>query len=206
MTGFVVGLRGGIGTGKSTVSDLFAARGIVVADADVSARTIVEPGKPAFKAIVEHFGEQILQADGTLNRAALRERIFSDENERKLLESITQRRIIEDMFEIVSAAASPYCILVLSTGLGKTPMMQRLLVVDAPADLQIKRVMTRDNNTRAQVEAIMAVQPSREVRIADADDLIINDGDMVRLKLEVDRLHELYLSLATDKITAESHG
>ncbi len=204
MTQYVIGLRGGIGTGKSTVSDLFAAKGIVIADADVSARTIVEPGKPAYDAIVAHFGREILQEDQTLDRAALRSRVFSDADERQFLESVTQRRIIEDLYEIVTGATSPYSILVLSTGLGKTAMMQRLLVVDAPAELQVERAMQRDNNTREQVEAIMAVQPTRDVRVREADDLIINDGDLSKLSLEVDQLHQLYLSLANQ--TAESHG
>lgn len=196
MTPYVVGLRGGIGTGKSTVSDMFAEKDITVADADVSARTIVEPDKPAYEAIVDYFGEKILNADRTLDRAALRERIFNDEDERKFLEGVTQRRIVEDLLEVIKTSTSRYNILVLSTGLGKMPMMQRLLVVDAPESLQLERVMARDNNTRDQVEAIMAAQPSRELRVKDADDLIVNDGDREELALAVDKLHQLYLSLA----------
>lgn len=197
MSKFVVGLRGGIGTGKSTVSDLFANAGIVVADADLSARTVVEPGKPAYKAIVERFGRSVLQADEKLDRAALRELVFSDNEHRLFVEKQTHRPIIEDLLNITSSAESAYAILVLSTGIGKNPMMQRLLVVDAPLENQISRVMQRDNNTREQVEAILRAQPDREARLTDADDVIINDGEPEKLALEVQKLHRLYLSLST---------
>ena len=196
MSGFVVGLRGGIGTGKSTVSDLFAERGIIIADADISARTVVQPGKPAYLAIVERFGNPVLETDGSLNRATLRELVFRDSEHRKFVEQQTHGPIIEDLWRIVREAPSPYAILVLSTGLGKNPMMQRLLVVDAPVEIQVKRVMARDNNTREQVEAILRAQPDRTTRVAEADDLIINDGDRKRLVLEVEKLDQLYLSLS----------
>ncbi len=197
MSKFVVGLRGGIGTGKSTVSDLFAGAGIVVADADISARTVVEPGMPAYLAIVERFGESVLQDDKTLDRAALRELVFSDNEHRLFVEKQTHRPIIEDLLNITSSAESAYAILVLSTGIGKNPMMQRLLVVDAPLENQVSRVMQRDNNTREQVEAILRAQPDREARLTDADDVIINDGEPEQLALEVQKLHRLYLSLST---------
>jgi dephospho-CoA kinase len=196
MSNFVVGLRGGIGTGKSTVSDLFADAGIVVADADVSARTVVEPGKPAYVAIVERFGESVLQEDKKLDRAALRELVFSDNDHRLFVEKQTHGPIIQDLLNITSSADSDYAILVLSTGIGKNPMMQRLLVVDAPLETQVNRVMQRDNNTREQVEAILRAQPDRETRMTDADDVIINDGKQENLVLEVRKLHQLYLSLS----------
>jgi dephospho-CoA kinase len=192
MTDYVVGLRGGIGTGKSTVSDLFADKGIVIADADISARTVVEPGKPAYLALIEKFGDSILQADGTLDRAKMRARVFSNEQDRKFLESQTHGPIIEDLMQSIQNAESEYALLVLSTGTGKWPIMQRLLVVDAPIELQIERVMARDNNSREQVEAIINTQPPREVRVKDADDIILNDGDSEQLKLEVEKLHQLY--------------
>jgi dephospho-CoA kinase len=197
MSKFVVGLRGGIGTGKSTVSDLFAGTGIVVADADVSARTVVEPGKPAYEAIARRFGESVLQEDKKLDRAALRELVFSDKEHRLFVEKQTHGPIIEDLLNITSSADSDYAILVLSTGIGKNPMMHRLLVVDAPLENQISRVMQRDNNTREQVEAILRAQPDRETRMTDADEVIINDGEQENLALEVQKLHQLYLSLST---------
>lgn len=198
MSEFVVGLRGGIGTGKSTVSDLFAEKGIEVADADVSARRVVEPGKPAYRAIVEHFGSEVLQPDNTLDRPALRKIVFADEARRRFLESQTVGPIVQDLAEQISTATSEYAVLVLSTGLGKTPQMNRLLVVDAPVDVQIERVMVRDGNNRQQVEAIINAQPPREYRVRDADDIILNDGDVDRLSVEVEKLHALYLSLARD--------
>jgi dephospho-CoA kinase len=193
---FVVGLRGGIGTGKTSVSDLFAARSVTVADADISARRVVEPGRPAYKKIVEHFGQDILLPDETLDRAKLREIVFQDPASRSFLEQQTQRPIVDDLLTWINDAESAYAILVLSTGLGKWPLMQRLLVVDATRDSQIRRVMARDNNSRQQVEAILNAQPSREDRLQDADDIIVNEGDLAGLELEVEKLHALYLALS----------
>ena len=197
MAEFVVWLRGGIGTGKSTVSDLFSGMWITIADADVSARTVVEPGKPAYNAIVDKFGKSVLQEDRQLDRAALRELVFSDNAHRLFVEKLTHGPIIQDLMSIVSSATSDYAILVLSTGIGKNPMMHRLLVVDAPLETQISRVMQRDNNNRAQVEAIIRAQPDRQTRMTDADDVIVNDADPRDLSLEVQKLHQLYLSLST---------
>jgi len=197
MSEFIVGLRGGIGTGKSTVSKLFADSGVVVADADISARTVVEPGKPAYEAILKRFGESVLQEDRRLNRAALRELVFSDNEHRLFVEKQTHGPIIEDLLAVTSSANSDYAILVLSTGIGRNPMMHRLLVVDAPLKNQISRVMQRDNNTYEQVEAILRAQPDRETRMTDADDVIINDGEQHRLALEVQKLHQLYIALST---------
>jgi dephospho-CoA kinase len=199
MSKFIVGLRGGIGTGKSTVSELFADYGVVVADADISARTVVEPDKPAYEAILDRFGESILQKNRTLDRAALRELVFSDKDHRLFVEKQTHRFIIEDLLTITSRADSDYAILVLSTGIGKNPMMHRLLVVDAPLETQIGRVMQRDHNTHEQVEAILRAQPDRETRMTDADDVIINDGEQHQLALEVKKLHQLYLALSTHR-------
>ena len=196
MSEFIVGLRGGIGTGKSTVSEMFADFGIAIADADISARTTVEPGKPAYEAIVERFGESILQKDRTLDRAALRELVFSDSEHRLFIEKQTHRSIIEDLLSIASNGDSDYAILVLSTGVGKKPMMHRLLVVDAPLENQISRVMQRDNNTYDQVKAILRAQPDRENRMTDADDVIINDGEQQQLAKKVQKLHKLYLALS----------
>jgi dephospho-CoA kinase len=196
MSKFIVGLRGGIGTGKSTVSELFADFGIVIADADISARTTVEPGKAAYEAIVERFGESVLRKDRTLDRAALRKLVFSDNKHRLFMEKQTHRSIIEDLLSITSNGDSDYAILVLSTGVGKNPMMHRLLVVDAPLESQISRVMRRDNNTYEQVKAILRAQPDRETRMTDADDVIINNREQQQLAKEVHKLHKLYLALS----------
>ena len=199
MSNYVVGLRGGIGTGKSCVSDLFASKGIVVADADVAARRIVEPGQPAYKAIIEYFGNAVIEKNGELNRAKLREIVFKDEAKRIFLESKTRGPIVQDLFDEIVKAQSPYTLLVLSRGLGKVMGMDRLLIVDAPLELQIKRVMLRDNNAQDQVEAIISAQPSREQRVKDADDIIVNDAEIDQLVLQVEELHALYLSEAERK-------
>ena len=199
MSNYVVGLRGGIGTGKSCVSDLFASKGIVVADADVAARRIVEPGRPAYKAIIEYFGDAVIEKNGELNRAKLRELVFKDEAKRIFLESKTRGPIVQNLFDEIVKAQSPYTLLVLSTGLGKVMGMDRLLIVDAPLELQIKRVMLRDNNAQHQVEAIISAQPSREQRVKDTDDIIVNDAEIDQLVLQVEKLHALYLSEAERK-------
>ena len=199
MSEFIVGLRGGIGTGKSTVSKLFADSGVVVADADISARTVVEPGKPAYEAILKRFGKSVLHEDRRLNRAALRELVFSDNEHRLFVEKQTHGPIIEDLLAITSSANSDYAILVLSTGIGRNSMMHRLLVVDAPLKNQISRVMQRDNNTYEQVEAILRAQPDREARMTDADDVIVNDGQPRQLEIEVKKLHQLYIALSTSE-------
>ena len=200
MSEFVVGLRGGIGTGKSTVSDIFGNKGVIIADADEAARRVVEPGRPAFKAIVDFFGTEILQKDGYLDRAKLRKIVFQDETKRLFLESKTRGPIVQDLLSEVSRAQSPYSILVLSTGLGKVMGMNRLLVVDAPTDLQIERVMARDNNPKSQVEAILETQPPRNLRLKDADDIILNDGNVEQLAVEVEKLHQLYLKKVREHV------
>ena len=201
MSNYVVGLRGGIGTGKSSVSNLFANKGVVIADADVSARRVVEPGRPSYNAILEHFGDEIIDKNGLLNRVKLREIIFKDKVKRIFVESQTRGSIVQDLLDQIAKAKTPYTMLVLSTGLGKVMGMNRLLVVDAPVELQIKRVMLRDSNTRHQVESIIAAQPSRERRVKDADDLIVNDAEIGQLVLEVEKLHAMYLSEAMRNAT-----
>ena len=197
---YVIGLTGGIGSGKTAVSDLFAARGIIVADADVASRKVVEPGEPALAAIAQHFGDDVLAADGSLNRARLREIVFSDVDERRWLESVTVPAIMQELRRILAESTSPYSLLMLSSGNGRSPLVQRSLVVDVPEDVQIARVTQRDNNTPEQVQAIMAAQPSREERLAYADDVIVNDGSLRELEAAVERLHAKYLELA------ERHG
>ncbi len=195
---YIVGLTGGIGSGKSAVAHHFTQLGIKVVDADVCARVVVELGKPALQAIAEHFGSEILQADGTLNRAALRQKIFADEAERKWLEALLHPLIFEEMWTQLQSAQSPYAILEspLLIEAGQHAICQRILVVDAPEALQLARAMSRDNNSGEQVKAIMATQASREQRCAKADDIITNDGALVSLYQAVDKLHELYLSIA----------
>lgn len=193
--GLVVGLTGGIGSGKSAVSDLFSGLGITIADADVSSRNVVMPGTPALTAITEHFGPAVLNEDGTLDRAALRSIVFADAGERAWLESVTVPAIMTELRQILAMSQSPYSILILSSGGGRSPLVQRNLVVDVPAEVQIARVTERDNNTPEQVRAIMAAQPTREQRLDYADDVIVNDGSLEALTARVDELHRQYLQM-----------
>ncbi|MEZ5538919.1 MAG: dephospho-CoA kinase [Pseudomonadales bacterium] len=198
MSRYIVGLTGGIGSGKSAVAERFRQLGITVVDADVCARIVVEIGKPALQAIAEHFGNEILQADGTLNRAALRQKVFADEAERKWLEALLHPLIFEELWAQLQSAPSPYAILEspLLIEAGQHAICQRTLVVDAPEALQLARAMSRDNNSAEQVKAIMATQATREQRLAKADDVILNDKDIHSLTQAVDQLHQSYLDLA----------
>jgi dephospho-CoA kinase len=195
---YIVGLTGGIGSGKSAAAERFRALGIKVVDADVCARIVVEPNKPALKTIAEHFGSEILQADGTLDRAALRQKIFADEAERKWLEALLHPLIFEEMWSQLQSAPSPYAILEspLLIEAGQLAICQRVLVVDAAEETQLARTTARDNNSVAQVKAIMAAQATRQQRNAKADDIVSNDGDLASLHQAIDKLHQHYLSLA----------
>lgn len=198
MSAFVVGLTGGIGSGKSAVSERFERLGIKVVDADLASRAVVEPGRPALKAIEEHFGAGVISADGSLNRPALRKLVFENADERRWLEALTHPLINQYIAEQLGSATSPYVILAhpLLVETGQTRVCQRILVVDVPEELQLERTMARDNNPEAQVRAIMAAQATREQRLAAADDVIVNDQDLSHLDREVERLHGLYLQLA----------
>lgn len=199
MSNFVVGLTGGIGTGKTAVSDRFLARGITVADADVAARTIVEPGTPALDEIRKHFSDAIIDDEGRLDRAALRKRIFEDRKERRWLESLTHPLIMKQLRYELETSDSAYALLVLSAGAGRSALIQRMLVIDAPREVQIQRVMARDGNSPEQIQAIMDAQPPREARIALADDVIVNDGSVEDLDGEVEKLHRQYLKMASEQ-------
>lgn len=195
---YVVGLAGGIGSGKTTVSNRFEELGVTVADADIASRTIVEPGQPALAKIANRFGQDILQADGALDRAKLRTIVFSDTEERRWLEKLTHGPINAELRRIMETANSSYSILVLSAGSGRSPVMNRVLVIDVPPALQLTRVTERDSNSEAQVQAIMDAQPSREQRLSVADDVLVNDGGLEQLHDGVDKLHLEYLKLSTE--------
>ena len=193
---FVVGLTGGIGSGKTAVSDRFAALGITIADADVAARTVVEPGTQALESITEHFGSDLIDDAGYLDRAALRQIVFQDAGERKWLESVTVPAILDELRTILDNATSEYAILMLSSGSGQSPWIHRNLVVDVPSEVQMERVMSRDNNSEAAVKAIMATQPTRQQRLDYADDVIENNGSLAELDKAVQSLHQQYTALA----------
>ncbi len=195
---YVIGITGGIGSGKTAVSDHFESLGITVVDADVASRTVVEIGTPALASIAEHFGSQLLQTDGSLDRAALRSAIFEDSTQRQWLESLLHPLIREEIVSGLESASSPYAILVspLLIESGQSQLTERVLVVDVPEALQLKRTVARDSNSEQQVKAIMAAQASRQQRLDSADDVVVNDNTLDHLKAQVEALHQKYLKLA----------
>lgn len=194
---WILGLTGGIGSGKSAAAQCFVDLGIHLVDADNAARWVVEPGRPALAQIAEHFGAEVLQADGTLNRAALRELIFKDPQQRVWLEGLLHPLIREEIRQYLARAESPYAILVspLLLETSQHQMVKRVLVVDVPEAVQIERTVLRDKTNEAQARAILKAQASREERLSRADDVIVNDRDPAWLKSEVERLHHFYLTL-----------
>lgn len=195
---FKVGLTGGIASGKTRVAEFFAARGVPVIDSDQIAREIVAPGAPALAAIRERFGEGVMAADGNLDRRALRAIVFADPAARRDLEAITHPAIRARMAELNAQARGPYVInaIPLLTEGGGRRDLDRVLVVDCPEDLQIARVMARDQVDEAGARAVLAAQASRAARLAIADDVIVNDGDLAALEARVASLHERYLRLS----------
>ena len=193
----IIGLTGGIGSGKSAVSDKFKSLGITVVDADVAARTVVEPGQPALAEIERHFGSNILNQEGVLDRAQLREIIASDSEERVWLESVLHPKIGEQIAKELAESTSPYTIyvapLLLETNSQK--MCSRVLVVDVPKEIQIQRTAERDKVSEIQIEKIVAVQMEREERLEKADDVLVNTGTIRELEEQVLKLHQKYLEM-----------
>lgn len=189
-----VGLTGGIASGKSTVADLFARLGVPVIDLDVIARQVVEPGSPGLDAVVAAFGEDVVGADGGLDRARLRARVFDDPAARNKLEGILHPRILAETVRQCESAGGPYQVVVvpLLVESGLTGWVDRVLVVDCPPETQMARLAGRDGATRDQARAILAAQASREARLAVADDVIDNDGARDALTEAVNRLDAAY--------------
>lgn len=196
---YTVGLTGGIGSGKSTVADCFAALGVPVIDTDVIARELTAPDGAALAAIRAAFGEAVMQADGTLDRAALRRRVFADTAARHQLEAILHPRIRQAVQQALTTLAAPYALIVVpllvETG-GYQDVLNRVLVVDCPEDVQIARVKARSGLAHDEVQAILAAQAGRAERLAAADDVIVNTATPADLCTEVARLHQRYLVLA----------
>jgi len=195
----LIGLTGGIGTGKSTVCKLFAERGVAVIDADAIAKELVALDQPALQAIVQEFGKGIIDVKGRLRRDRLRSIVFSDPERRKRLEKLLHPLILEEMLSRANRAGGPYCILCipLLVETDQSSAVDRVLVVDAPQALQIQRVMERDHLTIDEIKAIMHAQASREDRLEAADDVIMNASDMTKLAEQVNALHQKYLALPT---------
>jgi dephospho-CoA kinase len=197
----VVGLTGGIGSGKSTVSELFAGHHVPVIDTDEIARSVVEPGQPALDEIRAHFGSDVVLPDGRLDRTALRKKVFADVRRRETLESIVHPRIREELHERLAQLEAPYCIVAipLLVEKGWQSEVDRILVVDAPEDLQIRRTAARPGMDTGQARAITESQASREERLAFADDIIVNDGGLGQLRRAVEELHGRYCELSAHR-------
>ncbi len=197
MKPWVLGLTGGIGSGKTAVADRFASLGVHVVDADQAARWVVEPGRPALLQIVERFGKGVLLQSGELNRAELRQRIFVDPAERQWLEKLLHPLIRAEVAQQLALADSSYAIMVspLLIESGQYRQVGRVLVVDVPESLQIARTTARDQASEEQVRAILNAQVQREERLKHADDVLVNDRDLSWLGVEVERLHRFYLTL-----------
>jgi dephospho-CoA kinase len=195
---FRVALTGGIASGKTAVANLFGAHGVPVIDTDVIAREVVEPGQPALAAVVDAFGTEVLAADGRLDRPRLRERIFGDAEARRRLEAILHPAIRAEMERQSRAAGGPYQVLVIPLLVegGRRDHIDRVLVVDVPEATQIERLVRRDGVSRDQAEAALRAQASRDARLAFADDVIENTGDVAALETRVAKLHDDYLRRA----------
>ena len=206
----VIGLTGGIGSGKSAAADLFARRGITIVDTDAIAHELTAPGGAAIEAIVEAFGADYIAADGSLDRVRMRALVFRHPGSKRKLERILHPRIRAEGARRVAAATSPYVIVVVpllveggvERGIGAT-RYQRVLVVDCPEEVQVERVMRRSELSEDEVRRIIATQATREARLNAADDVIDNGGTFAQLEAQVERLHQTYLALAKD---TAAHG
>lgn len=197
-----VGLTGGIASGKSVVADMFADLGVPIIDTDVIAREVVEPGQPALEEIRERFGEHMLDASGNLDRMAMRKEIFANEQSRSDLETILHPRIGAETRRQADAADGDYQIIVVPL-LVSSPLrhfVDRVLVVDCDPNTQIQRLLARDTETEEQARKILAAQTSREERLAIADDVIRNDGDLEQLRERVIELANRYSELAALRV------
>ena len=201
MSDFIIGLTGGVASGKSEVTRRFEALGVHVADADVIARAVVEPGQPALAAIVARFGAEVLLDDGRLDRRRLREQIFSDPQARADLEAITHPAIRLALEHECRAAAGPYAIAAIpllaeAGGRAAYPWLGRILVVDAPVELQRSRLMQRDGVDEALAMRMISAQATRDARLAIADEVVLNDGHPDHLDARVAELDARYRALA----------
>ncbi len=195
---FRVGLTGGIASGKTTIADMFAALGVSIIDSDELAREVVEPGEPALESIIEHFGQSVLDANGRLDRRALRRQVFSDPQKRHLLEQIIHPAVWKKLQEGSMIMGGPYQILVIpllveSQGQGH---VDRVLVVDCEEEVQINRLMSRDGESRINAENMLAAQSPRQDRLDSADDIIDGGESLEALQQRVSQLDQFYQDLA----------
>lgn len=203
-----VGLTGGIGSGKSAVGAAFGQRGAPVIDTDTLAREVVEPGQPALADIVAVFGPACLDAAGRLERAYVRRLVFAEPMLRRRLEDILHPRILQALRRRLAALQTPYCVVAvpLLVETGMNTLFDRILVVDVPEETQMVRVMARDGVDAAHARRILSQQASREQRLAVADDVLDNSGDLAALEAKVAQLHEQYLALAIGRACPFQRG
>jgi dephospho-CoA kinase len=194
----LIALTGGIASGKSAVASIFTKLGVPVLDTDVIAREVVTPGSPALERITAEFGSEILDAQGKLDRSKMRERVFADAADRERLEAITHPAIRAELAKQSNAAAGPYQVHVipLLVEKGRANEYDRVLVVDCPEEDQLKRLMARDDSSAVQAQQILGAQASRELRLALADDVIVNTGTIEDLEAFVQTLHKNYSLIA----------
>jgi dephospho-CoA kinase len=200
-----VALTGGIASGKSTVAELFAARGVPVIDTDQIAHEVVAPGRPALRRIVEAFGPEVLDDRGALDRRRLRGRVFADSTQRQRLEAILHPLILAEMDRRAGKAGGPYQVLVVPLLVEHAGHVDvdRVLVIDSPVELQISRLLARDAENEAQARAMIAAQATREQRLARADDVIVNDSDRAALDAAVAALDAKYRGMAPVDLPAK---
>ena len=201
MSAYRIGLTGGVASGKSEVARRFAALGVTVADADAASRDAVAVDSAGLAEVVAAFGNEVLQADGALDRAAMRKRVFADEDARRRLEGIVHPRVRVALQAACEAAPGPYAVAdipLLAEGGGRAayPWLDRILVIDVPEAVQAQRVMARDGVDAALARQMIAAQATRAQRLAIADDIIVNDGPLDALDAHVAALHRRYLAFA----------
>ena len=215
MADYIVGLTGGVASGKSEVTRRFEALGVTVADADVAAREAVAVGSPGLAEVVAAFGDQVLAPDGSLDRAAMRRRVFADDGARARLEAIVHPRVRALLRAACREAPGPYAIAaipLLAEALPPSdeaggaraayPWLQRVLVVDVPVEVQRARLLARDGIDEALADRMIAAQASRQQRLAIADDVLVNDGPLENLGPHVEALHARYRALAAAAVAA----
>jgi dephospho-CoA kinase len=202
MNSYVVALTGGIAAGKSAVTRRFAALGVPVHDADVAAREVVAPGSEGLAAVVAAFGDEVLDAEGRLDRPAMRRRVFADPAARRTLEGIIHPRVRHWLHERALADTTPYCLLaipLLAENIAHYRWVDRVLLVDAPVEQQLARLVARDGIDEALARRMLAQQARREERLTLAHDVIDNSGDEAGLDAAVSALHQHYLALAAER-------
>ena len=193
-----IGMTGGIGCGKTVVAERFEKKGIEIIDADQISHSLTQPNSPGLAKIVKYFGAPVLDAEGNLDRAALRKIVFDAPQERKQLEAILHPMVFEKIADRAMKASGSYCMicvpLLLETG--RSADFDRILVVDCPVEIQVRRTRKRDQVDELQIRRIIQSQSSRKEKLTAANDVIINDGDLSLLDNQVEKLHNFYLDLA----------